>query len=113
MSTNYYIRRTKPVLCFPEFHVGKSSMGWKGLLQFSEYPEDTFHLETQRPVIKSMEDVKDAVESDEWKIYDEYGTEIDFDDFEKRMSVDGQSHVGVGIEAIEVDGFEGTYTNFS
>ena len=75
MSTNYYIRRTKPILTFPEFHIGKRSYGWRGLFEANSKMDDTFEYETERPVIHSLDDIKSYVESGEWEIVD-YGEDF-------------------------------------
>lgn len=80
MGTNYYLRRTKPVLCFPEFHLGKKSAGWKGLFQASDYSDFEFIFETQKPPINSIADIREAVASGEWEIVDEYGEEVDVEE---------------------------------
>lgn len=114
VGTNFYLRRTKPVLCFPEFHIGKRSCGWKPLMQSNENSEDSFEFETQRPIVQSINDIKDAVDSGEWEIVDEYGTEYSMDDFKSYMLDDfpietdsRQTHVGIvrGCRA-DKNGFE-------
>lgn len=120
VSKNFYIRRKKPILCFPQFHIGKRSAGWKPLMQASRYEEDTFRFETQRPVIESISDLENAVATDEWEIVDEYGMEYTIDEFKRYMLDDfpiedgcRDSHVEV-IKDCEVDndGFEWTYNDF-
>lgn len=81
MSTNFYIKRTKPILCFPEFHIAKRSAGWKPLHQANMDAEDVFYLYTERPIIESREDIKRYVDSGEWEIVDEYGTEFSYEEF--------------------------------
>lgn len=121
MSTNFYIRRKKPILCFPEFHIGKRSAGWKPLMQTNEYEEDTFKLETQRPIIECIGDLEKAVATDEWEIVDEYGTEYAIDEFKRYMLDDlpierdeRETHIGI-IDGCEIDddGFEWTHYDFS
>lgn len=120
VSKNFYIRRKKPILCFPQFHIGKRSAGWKPLMQASRYEEDTFRFETQRPVIESISDLENAVATDEWEIVDEYGMEYTIDEFKRYMLDDfpiengcRDSHVDV-IKDCEADdnGFEWTYHDF-
>lgn len=120
MSTNFYIRRKKPILCFPEFHIGKRSCGWKPLIQTNEYEEDTFKLETQRPIIECIDDIEKAVATDEWEIVDEYGVEYSMEEFRRYMLEDfpierdeRKSHIGI-IDGCKVDdeGFEWTHHDF-
>lgn len=121
VSTNFYIRRKKPILCFPQFHIGKRCTEWKPLMRASRYEEDTFRFETQRPVIESISDLENAVATDEWEIVDEYGMEYTMDEFKRYMLDDfpiengcRDSHVGI-IRDCEADdnGFEWTYHDFS
>lgn len=81
MSTNFYIKRTKPILCFPEFHIAKRSAGWKPLHQSNVQADDYFNIETERPIIESREDIKRYIDSGEWEVVDEYGTEYTYDEF--------------------------------
>ena len=81
MGTNYYLRRTKPVLCFPEFHVGKKSAGWFGLFEATDTNDFYFGFETQKPAITCAEDIRAAVGSGEWELVDEYGEEEDVEHF--------------------------------
>lgn len=120
VSTNFYLRRKKPILCFPEFHIGKRSCGWKPLMQSNQNAEDTFEFETQRPIVQSIGDIEDAVDTGEWEIVDEYGTEYSVDDFCSYMLDDfpieteeRQTHIGIinGCKADE-DGFEWTGHDF-
>lgn len=102
MSVNFYIRRTKPILCFPEFHIGKRSFGWKALYQANSEPEDLYQFETQRPVVKTVADIEAAVESGEWEIVDEYGETYSFSEFIEHMETDFKKetarneHMGLG-----------------
>lgn len=103
MSVNFYIRRTKPILCFPEFHIGKRSFGWKALYQANSNPEDLYQFETQRPVVKTVADIEAAVESGEWEIVDEYGEAYSFSEFIEHMETDFKKetarneHIGLGF----------------
>ena len=98
MSTNYYIRRTKPILTFPEFHIGKRSYGWRGLFEANSNMDDTFEYETERPVIHSLDDIKAYVESGEWEIVDEYEEQIGYDEFVEIMTKPFASEIENGIE---------------
>ena len=120
VSKNFYIRRKKPILCFPQFHIGKRSTGWKPLMQANEYKEDTFRFETQRPVIECIDDLESTIATDEWEIVDEYDTEYSIEEFKRYMLDDfpiedgcRDSHVDV-IKDCDVDdeGFEWTYHDF-
>lgn len=121
MSTNFYIKRTKPILCFPEFHVAKRSAGWKPLHQANMDAEDTFHLSTERPIIESREDIKRYIDSGEWEIVDEYGTEYTYneflsyldDNFEYETDETRATHLMTGIGCyLATDGTEWTETDF-
>lgn len=118
MSTNFYLRRTKPILCFPEFHIGKRSFGWIGTLEGNKRREDLFSFDTERPVVNGLSDIRAAVESGEWEIYDEYETPIDLEDFERHMidSFDGEPERkrGTGDEVCpDGTGLAITYQSFS
>lgn len=121
MGTNFYIRRTKPVLCFPEFHIAKRSFGWKPLHQANTYAEDAFSFETERPVINSREDIRRYVDSGEWEIVDEYGTEHTYDEFlsylddnfEYETDETRATHLITDIKCyLATDGTEWTETDF-
>lgn len=94
MSTNFYLRRTKPILCFPEFHVAKRSNGWKPLLEYNDDPEDIYSFPTARPVVEKMDDIRKAVESGEWEIIDEYDRPYDFNEFKRYLDDDFESEDG-------------------
>lgn len=120
VSTNFYLRRKKSILCFPEFHIGKRSCGWKPLMQSNQNAEDTFEFETQRPIVQSVGDIEDVVGTGEWEIVDEYGTEYSVDDFRSYMlddfpieAAERQTHVGIisGCR-VDEDGFEWTDHDF-
>lgn len=81
MGTNYYLKRTKPILCFPEFHVGKKSAGWLGLFEATGTNDFHFEFETQKPAVTCVEDIRAAVASGEWELVDEYGDLVDVDKF--------------------------------
>lgn len=114
VSTNFYLRRKKPILCFPEFHIGKRSCGWRPLMQSNQNAEDTFEFETQRPIVQSMSDIEDTVNTGEWEIVDEYGTEYSIDDFRSYMLDDfpieieeRQTHVdSINVCKVDEEGFE-------
>ena len=122
MSTNFYLRRTKPILCFPEFHVAKRSCGWKPLLEHNGDPEDSFSFTTARPIVERMDDIRAAVESGEWELIDEYDRPYDFNEFksylddnfkiedERKSHRTGDPWVGI-IESD--DGYEMCYGRFS
>ena len=114
------MRRTKPILCFPEFHIAKRSFGWKPLFQSNGDNEDVYHLETERPVVHSVGDIREYVESGEWAIVDEYGTEFEFDEFMKYLNDDFKgerqrlSHRESGMYvSVNRDGSEWYSDNFS
>lgn len=101
MSVNFYLRRTKPILCFPEFHIGKRSYGWKPLYQANDKDMDVYSFMTQRPQVRSVDDIAAAVESGEWEIVDEYGDVYEYGDFRKRMDAmmenEGSMETHVGL----------------
>ena len=74
MSTNYYHRYNICDLCerYDERHIGKSSGGWQ--FSFRAYQNENLNL-----VIISWNDWKSVLVKG--KIFDEYGTEISYDDF--------------------------------
>lgn len=120
MGTNFYMRRAKPILCFPEFHIAKRSYGWKPLFESNGDDEDVYHLETERPVVHSIDDVRGYVESGEWVIVDEYGTEFEFDEFMRylnenfRNEGDRRSHRDSGVYvSVNRDGTEWYSQDFS
>lgn len=124
MSTNYYIRRTKPILTFPEFHIGKRSYGWRGLFEANSRTDDVFEYETERPVIHSLDDIRSYVESGEWEIVDEYEERVSYERFVEIMTKPFASEIENGIELkghssptfgtyIDRKGNEWTQTEFS
>lgn len=120
MSINFYIRRTKPILCFPEFHIGKRSFGWKALYQANSEQEDVYAFETQRPVVETVADIEAAVESGEWEIVDEYGEAIPFIEFIAYMETDFEKEtarnerLGLGFSYYQdADGREYSRDDFS
>ena len=85
MSTDFYLRRTKPVLCFPQFDVGTRYGG-----KMQEYrtevcskDEEPYMFVTQRPPIRTPKDIADAARSGEWEIVDEYEVVYEPDEFMK------------------------------
>lgn len=121
MSTNFYLRRTKPILCFPEFHLGKRSAGWRPLYRANRYDEDTYHLETERPIIQSCEDIRRYVDGGEWEIVNDEGTEFTFEEFEAYMDDNfkyetddtRESHIGTNLGCWrQPDGTEWTEADF-
>lgn len=122
MSTNFYLRRTKPILCFPEFHLGKRSAGWRPLHQANRCAEDTYHLVTERPMIQSREDIRCYVDSGEWEIVDDEDVEYTYkeftsymdDNFKYETNDSRSSHVDMGIGCYRLpDGTEWTDVEFS
>lgn len=73
MGTNYYAVKKKPSLYNGALHIGKSSCGWK--FCFQGY-EDELN-------IKSIEDWKKYLKSDDIVILNEYDEEVSYNDFFK------------------------------
>ena len=94
MSTNFYLRRTKPILTFPEFHLAKRSYGWTPLYEANSKADDIWSFETERPVVDSVEDIKRYVYSGEWEIIDEYDDVKTYDEFIAYMDTDFESEPG-------------------
>ena len=103
MSTNFYLRRTKPILTFPEFHIAKRSHGWKPLYEANSKADDIWSFETERPVVNSVDDIKGYVDSGEWEIIDEYDSPMTYDEFKAYMDTDFElesnrrEHSGIGF----------------
>lgn len=123
MSTNFYIKKVKPVEIFPEFHLGKRSCGWKFLFQANADETDMFPEEVERPVITCLDDIRAAVDSGDWEIVNEYGDHVEYEDFIDYAMIDfpaeaesgkkRRTHVGIGIHAFErPDGTEWTHDDF-
>ena len=67
MGTNYYAVKKKPriVKVYDDFHIGKSSIGWK------------FVFQKQPEYYNNFEEFKNFIlNNDEWEIKDEYGRKI-------------------------------------
>lgn len=121
MSTNYYIRKVKPIEVRPEFHIGKRSCGWKAL--FESYHSDAqyvYNVGVDRPYVDRVSDIKALVESGEWEIIDEYDETVTYEQFIDHMDTDydieaeRKSHLEIGIGAYRgVDGREYTDREFS
>lgn len=113
MSTNFYLRRTKPILTFPEFHIAKRSHGWKPLYEANSMADDVWSFETERPVVKSVDDIKSYVDSGEWEIVDAYDNVMEYDEFKSYMETDFDTeverkhHIGYGcMVSVDRDGSE-------
>ena len=75
MSTSLYIRRTKPILTFPEFEVAMRS---GGVTRINDDGSTMWHFDDSlRPVARSFEDLVRIVDSGEWELIDEYDVPID------------------------------------
>lgn len=72
MGTNYYGRLKKPikrvVKDYQEFHIGKSSYGWKFCFQKSEY-------------FKDFKEFKKWLKDDNFEVIDEYGKKQNKEEF--------------------------------
>lgn len=120
MSTNFYLRRTKPILTFPEFHIAKRSHGWKPLYEANSMADDVWSFETERPVVKSVDDIKSYVDSGEWEIVDAYDNVMEYDEFKSYMDTDFElegerrEHSGMGYPiSIDEHGNEWLGAEFS
>lgn len=91
MSTNFYLKRTKPILTFPEFHIAKRSYGWTPLYEANSKADDIWSFETERPVVNSVEDIKRYVDSGEWEIVDEYDDVKTYDELIEYMDANFES----------------------
>ena len=119
MSTNFYLRRTKPILTFPEFHIAKRSHGWKPLYEANSMADDVWSFETERPVVSSVDDIKRYVDSGEWEVIDEYDSPMTYDEFRAYMDTDfesegaRESHFGFGCAvSVDEDGSEWMEADF-
>ena len=87
MGTNFYLQSHVPIHAYPQIHLTKRSWGWKPLFEEHEEGEeierygDYFTNGIRIPEIKSINDIKAAVESGAWKIVDEYGEQYTWDEF--------------------------------
>ena len=89
MGTNYYATRKDGK---EEFHIGKSSSGWKFLFQ------DTPYYTTY----EGLKDFfKDHIDTGEWKIINEYGEDVSSKDF-----------IGL-VERKQSDPFDDNICNFA
>lgn len=86
MSLEFSIRRAKPILVFPYFALAKRSSGWNPLYIRNEQEDRLFSFTTQAPVIRTLDDIREAVESGEWEIVDEYEGLYTFDEFMAKMN---------------------------
>ena len=75
MSTDMFIRRTKPTLTFPEFAVARRSGGAVKIIDDGD-PLWTFE-DASRPVVRSVDDLVRIVDSGEWELVDEYDEPVD------------------------------------
>ena len=71
MGTNYYLHAGICDCCgrYTEYHIGKSSMGWKFLFQAYAFEEGI------QPSIKTNRDWRALTSLPNYKIFDEYGEE--------------------------------------
>lgn len=81
MSTNFYLKRVRPREVRDEYHIGKRSLGWKPLFEGYEANLPGWATvvlqddEDPRPSVHSTDDIERLLESGEWQLADEYGTE--------------------------------------
>ena len=85
MSTEFHIRRAKPILCFPEFPIGTRT-AYGACLDANLEKWDHFIFETERPVFHDLDGIRPYIESGEWEIVDERDREYTFEEFEGLMS---------------------------
>jgi hypothetical protein len=107
MGTNYYGRLKKPikriVKDYKEFHIGKSSLGWKFCFQTSEY-------------FKDFKEFKEWLDDDNYEIYNEYDEKVDKKEFlqmilNKQKDTESQTHYDEYTK--NIDGFDFSDNDFS
>lgn len=107
MGTNYYGRLKKPIRRvikdYNEFHIGKSSIGWKFIFQANEH-------------FKNFDEFKKWLENENYEIYDEYDRKQDKKDFlnfilEKQSDENNQADYDSYTKII--DGFNFSDNDFS
>lgn len=87
MGTNFYLRAKNPRPVYDQYHLAKTSHGWKPLFEIDPKPEDSTPWE-QMPAelpIRSVDDIKRHYDSGNFEIVDEYGEAYDWDAFEERV----------------------------
>lgn len=99
MSTNFYLQTKRPREVYDEFHIAKTSGGWRPSFQADPNPELAYHgieLEEPEPLaIGSVDDLKRHYDTGLYRIVDEYGGEYTWEEFEKRVlefCPDGHEH---------------------
>lgn len=75
MSTDLYIRRTKPILTFPEFKVAMRTGGTTRIVD--DGSTAWYFDDDSRPVARSFDDLARIVDSGEWELIDEYDEPVD------------------------------------
>ena len=92
MGTNFYLRRKEPRIVYDEYHIAKTSGGWRP--SFEAYTPWDYDYD-RRPQVHSVEDIKDLANNGDFTIVDEYGDEYTWDEFVERVlkhCPEGQSH---------------------
>ena len=115
MGTNYYLRSKTPKEYYPEYHLTKTSAGWRPLWQVHTTSSDDMN----EPNIRSINDIKNLVKSGEWEILDEYDRKISWDEFNDRVinwggsKTNKRDHSNLGVVGFtNPDGTEWTYSDF-
>lgn len=107
MGTNYYGRLKKPkrkiYLDYEEFHIGKSSCGWKFCFQKGKH-------------FKNFDEFKKWLDDDNFVIFDEYERKVDKKTFlemiiNKQKDKESQSHCDEYTE--NINGYDFTENDFS
>lgn len=84
MGTNYYVRTDFCKECerFEKIHLGKSSAGWK------------FIVDVQELYYKTFQEFVEFIRKNDGNIYDEYNESISFDELMNKIESkkDGKSH---------------------
>ncbi len=107
MGTNYYGRFKKPkkkvILDYEEFHIGKSSMGWKFCFQTNKH-------------FKNFAEFKKWLEDDNFVIFDEYDRKVNKKEFLEKIldkQKDGESQAHCDEYVKNIDGFDFIDNDFS
>ena len=101
MGTNFYLRMREPIAVYDEFHIAKTSYGWKPLFEAHHKGFDG----DEEPDITSVADIRREYETGKYDIVDEYGDVYDWDGFEERvLRFDGDRHHEHAF--VDDDGYE-------
>lgn len=100
---NFYLRSNKECKYYPEYHLGKRSLGWKPSFECNPFVEESQHSKVnenedipERLNIESVADIRKYVESGDYTIIDEEGREYSWKEFNDEFlnwCPDGNSHM--------------------